>query len=163
MDHLPRFFVNLQALQQRLMRLSPSTKQLADRLGVGRELTVREDRGLDLLRLDARLAVPLLAVVLEQRLAQRGKYRPVRAQGVDVPVRNPTIEVRVQIVQVFGFRRVDVTRNVQVVVVRGAGDLAQRHHPRVTVELALVLENIDNLVNVLSAKAVLVPILHKLL
>jgi hypothetical protein len=68
-----------------------------------------------------------------------------------------------QVVQVFRFAAVDVSRDVQIVFVRRIGDLADRHHPRVARQLDLLVEHVHDLVDVLGPQTVLVAVFHALL
>ena len=62
-----------------------------------------EDGGLHLLGIDARLAVSHPTVTFEKRVAQRGKYRPVRVKRVDVVIGDTSVQVGVKVVQILGF------------------------------------------------------------
>jgi hypothetical protein len=67
--------------------------------------------------------------------------------------------MRLDVLQVFRFGAVDVARQVEV---EGIGlDLGQGHHARVLGDLHLPVEGVHDLVDVLSAEAVLVAILHE--
>ena len=88
------------------------------------ELVVGDDRGTNLRCFDARCTVASPAIRREQRFAQGGENPPVRVQSIDVPVGDPAVQVRVQIVYVLGFAGIDVPRYVQVVVIGWVSYLA---------------------------------------
>ena len=67
--------------------------------------------------------------------------------------------MRLDVLQVFRFGAVDVARQVEVEVV--GLDLGQRHHARVPGDLRLPVEGVHDLVDVLSAQAVLVAVLDE--
>ena len=67
--------------------------------------------------------------------------------------------MRAQIVQVFGFARVYVARDVQVEVV--GLDLCETNGARVVWQLHLSVEHVHDLMQVLAAETVLGTVLHK--
>ena len=69
----------------------------------------------------------------------------------------------VDILTVFRFGAVDVTRQVEIEVVLRIADLGQRHHPRELFDFGQPREGIDDFVDVLIAQPVLVAILHEAL
>src|SRR5439155_8741816 len=66
-----------------------------------------------------------------------------------------------EIVSIFGFATIDVARNVEVVIVRF--DHSKAYHARVARQFELFGKDIDDLVEVLAAQAVLVAVLHETL
>ena len=62
-----------------------------------------------------------------------------------------------------GSLAVDVAREVEVEVVLRVGDLGQRHHAGVARDVDLLGEDVDDLVDVLLAQAVLGAVLHEAL
>ena len=110
------------------MRRAPGVEDGRDAGGKDFELAVAEDGGLHVVRLRSSLAIPLTTVACEQSLPQRWEELPVRIQGVNVPVRDTAVQVRVKVVQVFGLAGIDIAGDVEVVVVSGARDFGHRHH-----------------------------------
>src|SRR6266540_6223504 len=100
------------------MRRSPCGKDGQHALGKGSEFRSPENGGLHLMCRDASAAVPSAAVCLEEYRAQGRKHLPIAFQCVDVAVRDTTIQVGIEIVQIFGFAAIDVAWEVEVVVVR---------------------------------------------
>ena len=84
-------------------------------------------------------------------------------ERVEVVVGDAAVQVCVEVVQILGLAGVDVARDVEVVVVGGAGDLVHRHHAGVTGQLGLLVEHVHDLVDVLRAQAVLVAVLEETL
>src|SRR5207253_11028541 len=78
---------------------------------------------------------------------------------INVTLRDPSVEVGVDVLHVFRLARVDVAREVQVEVVRCALDLRKRSEPGIALDLRSLSEDIDDLVDVPSAKPVLVAVL----
>ena len=136
---------------------SPLLEGLQAAFGKGGEFRVRQNGGFDLAGLYQRLFITGAAGG-EQGGPQGGEYLPVGAQGFDVPFGDTAFEVGAEVVQVFWFRRVDIARDVEVVVV--GGDVAQGHHAAVARQFDLLGEHVDDLVDVLAAQAVFVAILH---
>ena len=64
----------------------------------------------------------------------------------------------VNILQVLRLGAVNVAREVEVEVVLRVADLRQRHHARIPGDFELAVEGIDDLMDVLGAEAVLVPV-----
>ena len=75
----------------------------------------------------------------------------------------PPCRCACEILNVFWLGGVDIARDVEVVVVLRVRDLGQRHHARVAVDLGLLVEDVDDLVDVLAAQAVLVAVLDEAL
>ena len=67
------------------------------------------------------------------------------------------------ILNIFRFTAVDITRQVEVVVVFGIGNFVKRHHAGVTRNGGLLAKGIDNFMNVLLAQAVFVTVFDKAL
>ena len=76
------------------------------------------DRGLQLRRRHRQLQItgPLRP---EQGLAQLRAHLPIGLQGVDVALGDAAAQVRLDVLQVFGFGTVDVAGQVEVVVMPG--------------------------------------------
>ena len=92
------------------------------------------------LALHARPAVPRPVCRLEEFLSDRWKDLPIPLQSIEIPVWNAATEVRIEIMQVLRLGRVDVARDVQVVVVRLAGNLGHRNHARVARDFQLPVD-----------------------
>ena len=108
--------------------------------GLGSELLELgrvEDGLLHLADVEGQVAVAG-TVRLEQLAAQLREGVPVGAEQVEVAVRDAAVQVGVEVLDVLGFGRVDVARDVEVVVVLRVGDLGERHHARVAVDLDLL-------------------------
>ena len=65
------------------------------------------------------------------------------------------------VLQIFGFSAVDITREIQVEIVSWIADLGQGHHSGISGNFHLAGEGVDNSVNVLFAKPVLGSIFAK--
>ena len=66
----------------------------------------------------------------KQRFPQIRKHLPVSLQRIDICDRDAPIQVSVEIVQVFRLTRIDIARNVKVLVV--LGNLLKTDHAAVT-------------------------------
>src|SRR5262249_29392507 len=87
--------------------------------------------------------------------------RPVTLEGIDIGDGDAAIQVTVDVLGVLGLLAVDVAREVEVEIV--FLDLVDGHHAGIFVEFEPPVEDIDDLVDVLSAEAILGAILHKAL
>ncbi|KAF5035101.1 hypothetical protein DSECCO2_589150 [anaerobic digester metagenome] len=67
----------------------------------------------------------------------------------------------VQVVEVLGLARIDVARDVQVVIVRTARNLRDGDHAGVAGHLDPVVEDVHDLADILRPESVLVPVLLK--
>jgi len=138
-------------------------EQFGHRFIKGGELRVAEDGGLDVRDGDLELAVAGPVALLEERGAHAGEDLPVAIEVVNVSIRNAAAQMAVNVLQVLRLGAVDVARQVEVVVVFRVADLGQRDHARVTFVFELACKGVHNLVNVLSAQAVLVAVLDEAL
>ncbi len=81
-------------------------------------------------RFDFRQWQPEVGVVRAERFKQCGSHSgeklPVVGKGIDVALRNTALQVAVDILNVFWFSAVDVTREVEVEVVFRVGNLQER-------------------------------------
>src|ERR1035437_5223161 len=68
-----------------------------------------------------------------------------------------------EVLEILGFGRVDVARDVEVEVVLRVGDLGGWHHTRVAVDLNLLVEDDDDLVQVLASEPILGAVLREAL
>jgi hypothetical protein len=84
---------------------------------------------------------------------------PVTFEGVDIGFGNATLQMTRDVLKVFMRLAVDVAREVEVELV--LLDLLEAHHASVFLDFEPLGEDIDDLVNVLGAEAVLGAILHK--
>ena len=100
----------------------------------------------------------------EQGGAQAGHDFPIMAEGIEVALGDAAAQVGVDVLQVLRLGAVDVAREVEVEVVLRVGDLRDGHHAGVA-RVAFILpgEGVDDLVDVLLAKAILRAVLFKTL
>ena len=71
--------------------------------------------------------------------------------------------MRVKVVQIFRFASVDVARDVEDAIVGRVGNFGYRHHAGVAVQFGLLVEDIHDLVEILSPQSVLVAVLEEVL
>ena len=102
-----------------------------------------------------------LGIGLKKLFAQGRELLPVMFQQIQIALRNPALQMRVKVVNVFRLRRINVTRDIEVIAI--PRNLCQRHHTAIACYFALFGEHIDDLVNVLATQAVLVAVLDKAL
>src|SRR6267378_4211550 len=76
-------------------------------------------------------------------------------------LRDAAAQVTVNVLQVFGLRAVDIARQVEVEVVLRIADLVHWHQSRITSHVRLFGEDVDDVVDVLLAEAVLGAVLSK--
>ena len=141
----------------------PDVQHPSDPARVRLEFLVFENQRAHLVRHNPRVAVSLPPVRREQPRPNPRKHLPVIAERVDVPVRDATMQVRGQVVQVLGLAGVDVAGDVQVVVVGLAGDFGQRHHARVSGYLLPLVEHVHDPVDVALPQPVLGAVLPEAL
>ena len=113
------------------MCLAPRLKDGIDPLLVSIEFGMREDRRFYVLGLYERIAVTGSTVGFKQGVTECGKNRPIGVECVDVGVGDTAVEVCAEVVEVFGFRGIDIARDIEVIVVGGIGDFGYWHHTRV--------------------------------
>ena len=77
------------------------------------------------------------------------------------PVGDAAVQVRVEVVQVFGLAGIDVARDVEVVVVGRSRSRSPAPCASSRGNLELAVEHVDDLVDVLRAQAVLVAVLDE--
>ena len=146
-----------------VVALRQSAKTLGRLLLEGGELGVAEDGGLHLGERQLQARVAGAARGLEQHGAHAGEHLPVRAERVEIALRDAAAQVAVDVLQVLGLGAVDVARQVEVEVVLRVGDLVERHHAGVARDVGLPGEGVDDPVDVLLAQAVLGAVLHEAL
>ncbi len=118
---------------------------------------------------DGRLYVtgrhPQRAVALaqgrEQARADAGENGPVFGEGVDVPVGDAAMQMRLDVLQILRLSAVNVAGQVEVEIVFGIADLRQRHHAGIARDFGLSGEGVHDLVDVLFAKPVLIAVLDE--
>ena len=113
------------------MSLAPRFKDGIDPLLVSVEFGMGEDGRFYLLGLHERIAVTGSTVAFKQGVAECGKDRPIGVECVDIGVGDAAVEVCVKVVEVFGFTRINIARDIEIIIVRGVGDFRDRHHTRV--------------------------------
>ena len=84
---------------------------------------------------------------------------PVALQGIDIGDGDAALQVALDVLEVLGLLAVDVARQVEVEIV--LLDLLEADHARVFREFEPLVEDIDDLVDVLGAEAVLGAVLHE--
>ena len=114
-----------------------------------RELGVVEDRPLHLRDGNPELGVTGAISWREQGGAHRRQDAPVVGQCLDVAVRDTATQMGVNVLPILRLGTVNVTREVEVVVVLRVGDFAHRDEARVARQLDLSGERVDDLVDVL--------------
>ena len=121
----------------------------------GAELGVTVDGGLELGGLDEEVVVAG-AVRLEQGGAEGGADLPILVEGIEVPRGDAAVEVAADVLDVLGLLGIDVAWQVEVEVV--LLDLVMRDVAGVAGVFLGVGEDVDDLVEVPLAKAVLVAV-----
>ena len=124
----------------------------------GGELGMLVDGGLDRRLVHGEVEIAG-TVGLEQRFAQLRADRPVRLERIDIGGGNAALQMPVDVLDILGRLAVDVARQVEVEVV--LLDLLERDHAGVIRDVQLLVEDINDLVDVLRAEAVLGAVLHE--
>ncbi|MNR39706.1 hypothetical protein D3C85_1579380 [compost metagenome] len=107
--------------------------------------------GLDVVLWQSEAGVAWAACRLKQGSTQAGHLLPVRGERVDVALGDTSVEVRINILQVFRLATVDVTWQVEVEVILRVGNLVKRHHAGIARGIDLPREGVHDLVDVLLA------------
>ena len=94
----------------------------------------------------------------EQGLPKLRANIPIRLQGIHVGAGNAALQMSLDVLNIFGLLAVDIARDVQVEFV--LLDFLDADHARVFGNLQPLVEDIDDLVDVHIAQAVLVAVLH---
>src|SRR5205085_1027876 len=134
-NQLFRMAANLDSSKTRRLPLSPRLEA-----GPCCDIEINEGRMAGNRRLDVRdrrlqLDVARPIAVLEEHLPEFGERFPVVSKRINVTLRDPSVEVGVDVLHVFRLARVDVAREVQVEVVRCALDLRKRSEPGIALDL----------------------------
>src|SRR5947208_2047868 len=95
---------------------------------------------------------------MEEGGFESGEKGPVVFEGIDVAVRDAAAQVARDVLKVLWLLAVDVAWEVEVELI--LLDLREAHHAGVFGDVELPGENIDDLVDVLGAQAVLGAVLH---
>ena len=119
------------------------------------ELRMLIDGGLDGKLYDGQIKVAG-AIGFEQGLPKLRANIPIRLQGIHVGVGYSTLQVPLDVLNIFGLLTVDIARDVQVEFV--LLDFLDADHSRVFWYLQPLVEYIDDLVNVHVAQAILVAV-----
>ena len=117
-----------------------------------------EDGGFHFLDGQLQLTVASTVPFLKQCGTDARNNLPIAGERINVTVWDPATKMSVNILHVLRLGAVDVAREVEVVVVLRTGDFADGHKARVARDFDLLCERINNLVDVLLTKAVLVAI-----
>ena len=120
--------VLVEAGEARCRGLAPVGEALGRLLLEGRELGMAENGGLH--RGERRLQPGVAGPVpgLEENAAHAGEHLPVRAERVQITLRDATAQVAVDVLPVLGLGAVDVAWQAEVVVVLRVADFCNRHH-----------------------------------
>ena len=153
--------VLVEALQMRRVLGPPFVEDVIDICLEGREFNVAEDSDLYFDDRQSKLVVARTARALEENLANVWQLLPVSGQGVYVAGGDAATQMAVDVLNVFGVGAVDVTREVEVVIVLRASDLLPGHHAGVARRINLLVEGVYNAVDVLLAEAVFVAVLDE--
>jgi hypothetical protein len=131
------------------------------------ELSVSEDGGPHLGDRELQLAVAGAVALFEQRGANAGKDFPIGFQSyrvINIALGNAAAQMAVDVLQVLRLGAVDVTREVEVVVVLRVGDFLDWHHAGVArITFILSGKDIYDAMDVLLAEAVFRAVLHEAL
>ena len=122
------------------------------------ELRMLIDGGLNRRFLDRQIDIAR-SVGLEEHEPELWAHLPIRLQRIHIGNGNAALEVAFNVLQVLRRLAVDVTWQVQVVVV--LLDLCKAHHTGVARHFKLAREDVDDLVNVLGGQPVLGAVLHE--
>ena len=157
-DDFLRMTTDLQLPQRLGALLPPSGEMLVHAGDEGGKLRVFVDRGLDRRLVHGEIEIAG-AVVLEQaRCAASGK-RPNSVAARQHRQRDAAVQMAVDVLNVLGLLAVDVAREIEIEIV--LLDLLDGDHARVFRDFELPGEDIDDLVDVLGAQAVLGAVLHE--
>jgi len=114
-------------------------------------------------RFDVRFLHPQIEVAFSVRFKQPflqvwTKF-PISVQSIQIAFRNTTTQMPFNVLDVLCFRGVDVAGDIKVEIV--LFNLLHTDHSRVFGQFQSPFENIDDLMDVLSTKPILVPVLQE--
>ena len=156
MDQVLGLIIHLYLVHQRCIRLSPAIKDGVDMGLEGRKFGVVANGRANRLGFDQRIGITRARVRPEECAAETGHHFPEFRESVDITVRNTPLEMRLNVLKVFGIRAIDIARDIQIEIV--TRNFRIRHETGVSGDLGLAGIRVNDLVDVALAETVFVAV-----